>query len=430
MFKNVSFYGPSKGPLTPQTQRQYAPAMQMAQQLMQAGGSMAPVQSPLEGVARALQGGLGGYMNYATMKARKDREAAQSESMMKMISAMQGQTMPTYEGVSPESEQAKMLAEQDAGLFTEADPYKVGSIADALAAYDGHPDNQHMVMNLQMQKMAQEQAARQLADTRAYSQEQELLKHQRNLETEKMKRRLRLQDASSELQERDRLARARDAAKPYILAGLPPPTVGAQAPQAGGGPATPPVSLAEAQAQKARMIAEATATGKAEGEAKAELPMIEHNSKYLLGALDAILAPKIDERGNPIVVDGRYAPGVEHPGLEASVGVKSGGAIFDNLPYIGGVIGGTDAADFTAKLEQVTGKQFLQAFETLKGGGQITEIEGTKATQALANLSTAQTEKQFRESLLQFRYEVEELTKIAKQRAGVGSSLKSKYGLE
>ncbi len=39
--------------------------------------------------------------------------------------------------------------------------------------------------------------------------------------------------------------------------------------------------------------------------------------------------------------------------------------------------------DFNAMLDQVQGGAFLQAFESLKGGGQITQIEGEKATQAI-----------------------------------------------
>lgn len=44
----------------------------------------------------------------------------------------------------------------------------------------------------------------------------------------------------------------------------------------------------------------------------------------------------------------------------------------------------------TARMAQLRGQAFLQAFETLKGGGQITQIEGQKATDAIARLSTAQ----------------------------------------
>jgi hypothetical protein len=156
--KNVSFYG--QGPLNAiQAESARDPRNQMFQALMQKG--VGNVQSPMEGLAKALTQGVGGYFAGKAAGEADDRKTAQSDSMMKMISAMQGQTMPTYEGVPPESEQAKMLANQDAGLFTEADPYKVGGMEGALAAYDGNPDNQQMVMQMQGQKYQQEYDARQ-----------------------------------------------------------------------------------------------------------------------------------------------------------------------------------------------------------------------------------------------------------------------------
>ena len=50
-------------------------------------------------------------------------------------------------------------------------------------------------------------------------------------------------------------------------------------------------------------------------------------------------------------------------------------------------IPGTAQADAFAIWEQVQGKAFLEAFNTLKGGGQITEKEGAKATAAITRLS-------------------------------------------
>ncbi len=51
------------------------------------------------------------------------------------------------------------------------------------------------------------------------------------------------------------------------------------------------------------------------------------------------------------------------------------------------VIPGTPRADAMAKWGQIQGKAFLEAFNTLKGGGQITEAEGTKATSAITTLA-------------------------------------------
>lgn len=84
---------------------------------------------------------------------------------------------------------------------------------------------------------------------------------------------------------------------------------------------------------------------------------------------------------------------INHPGREGSTGLGS------LLP----VIPGTKRADFSAFLEQAQGQAFLQAFESLKGGGQITEVEGKKATQAMARLQTSQSDQQFLESLNDLR---------------------------
>lgn len=51
--------------------------------------------------------------------------------------------------------------------------------------------------------------------------------------------------------------------------------------------------------------------------------------------------------------------------------------------------------DFAALVKQLGGQAFLSAFQELKGGGHITEIEGQKATEAIARLDRAQSEAGF-----------------------------------
>jgi HPt (histidine-containing phosphotransfer) domain-containing protein len=64
---------------------------------------------------------------------------------------------------------------------------------------------------------------------------------------------------------------------------------------------------------------------------------------------------------------------------------------------------GTPTFGTGQRIEQLQGRAFLQAFESLKGGGAITEIEGQKATQAIARLNARQSEKDFREALKELR---------------------------
>ena len=90
-----------------------------------------------------------------------------------------------------------------------------------------------------------------------------------------------------------------------------------------------------------------------------------------------------------------------HPGKAGMVG----------MPNLSGALGGvrgSKEASFNTRLNQIKGQNFLQAFQNLKGAGQITEIEGQKATEAIARLDTAQEEKEFDQAL-------DELSDIVKQ---------------
>lgn len=82
-----------------------------------------------------------------------------------------------------------------------------------------------------------------------------------------------------------------------------------------------------------------------------------------------------------------------HPGVPDLFGAKGGGAI---LSYVGKKepIAGSNAAGAKALFDQVKGQQFLQAFENLKGGGQISEKEGEAATKALSALNENISEKE------------------------------------
>ena len=105
----------------------------------------------------------------------------------------------------------------------------------------------------------------------------------------------------------------------------------------------------------------------------------------------------------------------KHPGRETATGAS--GAI-DPRNYIPG----TDARDFSVALDQLKGKSFLQAFESLKGGGQITEVEGKKATEAIGRLNTAQSDKAFQQALSDLRGVVEGSMKRTTGEGGASGS--------
>jgi hypothetical protein len=87
---------------------------------------------------------------------------------------------------------------------------------------------------------------------------------------------------------------------------------------------------------------------------------------------------------------------LKHPGLDTAVGL-SGQIAPSNY------IWGSDALGARALIEQVQGKAFLQAFESLKGAGQITQIEGEKATAAITRLQRYQSDEDFKAAAAEFR---------------------------
>jgi hypothetical protein len=99
--------------------------------------------------------------------------------------------------------------------------------------------------------------------------------------------------------------------------------------------------------------------GKAQGKAVADLPRQIDNADLALKTIEQIR---------------------QHPGKSYAVGAVS---VLPGIP-------GTQQRGFIELSKQLEGKTFLEAFNSLRGGGQITEVEGAKATQAIARLSRAQ----------------------------------------
>lgn len=97
---------------------------------------------------------------------------------------------------------------------------------------------------------------------------------------------------------------------------------------------------------------------------------------------------------------------LEHPGLSTATGLQGQ---FDPRNYLAG----TEATDFRVLADQLGGKTFMEAFSNLKGGGQITETEGKKATDAIARLNRAQTTEAYRTALK----ELQNVAANAKMRA-------------
>lgn len=84
---------------------------------------------------------------------------------------------------------------------------------------------------------------------------------------------------------------------------------------------------------------------------------------------------------------------LEHPALRTATGMTA----------FTGAIPGSPMMDFRTRVDQLQGQAFLQAFESLKGGGQITEMEGRKATDAIARLNRSVSASDFRAALQELR---------------------------
>lgn len=72
---------------------------------------------------------------------------------------------------------------------------------------------------------------------------------------------------------------------------------------------------------------------------------------------------------------------------QAPYALGVGGVLLPTVPGVN--------SDFNARVEQLRGIGFLQAYQSLKGGGPISEVEGTKATGAQMRLNQAQTESEW-----------------------------------
>ena len=137
-----------------------------------------------------------------------------------------------------------------------------------------------------------------------------------------------------------------------------------------------PLKAAEASPELKAKLAQGGASGKVIGEA---------GGKATVDLIDAVPTAEMQIKQLDALVN--------HPGLAGAVGV--------GLPYANKVPGSKEA-DFAARFEQIKGGVFLQAFNSLRGGGQITESEGSKATAALLRAQYAQSEVEFKEAVQEY----------------------------
>lgn len=110
-----------------------------------------------------------------------------------------------------------------------------------------------------------------------------------------------------------------------------------------------------------------TATGEAIGKAQTSLPQAQDTALYMKNLVEGL---------------------TNDEAMPTSVGA------FSYLP----VVRGSKRADFMNRLSQTQSGAFLQAFNNLRGGGQISNAEGEKATAALNRMNTSTSPDEFKKA--------------------------------
>ncbi|MFZ2405044.1 MAG: hypothetical protein WAW41_07900 [Methylobacter sp.] len=164
-----------------------------------------------------------------------------------------------------------------------------------------------------------------------------------------------------------------------------------------GGVITGPTKTQQKQAD---IVTEAQGAGlkkqaEAQAEARNSLPGAEDNAAYAMQLLSDLK---------------------QHPGLPDVVGMP-------DLLSMRGRVPGTQGANFNARLNQIKGGQFLEAIQKLRGTGQITEIEGKKATDAIARLDPNMSEAEFIQAIDEAADRIRQGLQVSKTKAGMNQAI-------
>ena len=92
------------------------------------------------------------------------------------------------------------------------------------------------------------------------------------------------------------------------------------------------------------------------------------------------------------------------------------------IPGVEQLMPGSAASNFKARFDEVMGGAFEEAYNTLKGGGSITEKEGEKATAAKTRMRLAQSEQEFITAAREYAGVVNKGIERAKTKAASGSA--------
>jgi len=145
------------------------------------------------------------------------------------------------------------------------------------------------------------------------------------------------------------------------------------------------------QSQVRKETTKAGVIGTAQGTAITTLPDAIYNANRTLGIADKL---------------------AQDSGLDYLTGGKS---------YIPGELKKPWIANAQSYLDQLKGMQFMSAYKGLKGGGQITEVEGQKATDAIARMQSIinnhGSKADFLSALDEYKKAVYNMTQLAQKQA-------------
>jgi hypothetical protein len=164
-------------------------------------------------------------------------------------------------------------------------------------------------------------------------------------------------------------------------------------------------------------LAENQAAAKARGkviaenkvEAERALPGAIATAEQTLTLIDEMIGDaKVNPKTNKIEIPkaGRRPA----PGFTDYVGAGVPGMRF---------LEGSDAASYERRQLQIEGKTFLEAYESLRGGGAITVIEGAKGEQAISRMNKAQSEVEYVKAARELQEVVRKGVERARTKAGV-----------
>ncbi len=378
------------------------PRLGYAQALMQQGGSTAPVRSPLEGLARALQGGLGGWQAGNVKKGYQEQDESYRKGLAEalkggdVLAALQGSSDPQLQqmGLEAKMRQAMTPGEKDP-------PVKV---------YDPETKTMRYVRQSQVDGMqAEGPQTPKIGDMRKYRIGQQDITDQwdgekwarlgagaafaptQNGSTEMGLAPFYTKDANGKTHAWQ-LSKAGGMVEVKIPKGqevapqsqflntgtdFVPMDKHTGLPVSGSSPLPIDVKAKEAQAQ----------AGQLQGQAQFDLPTAENNATMALKEIQALR---------------------DDPTRTLATGMTS---IVNAIP-------GTKAYDYQKRVNQARAGAFLQAFNSLRGGGAISDAEGRKAEDALARLDTAQSEEGFMQALNDFESVIQNGLKVAQTKAG------------